>query len=306
MKMVSNINNITIINHNKFQTVTMDDEVLYYKYHEDKPYNLLIMVNYRHSELVVEFTAKILHDNYISLINKNTIKECLLQINRMNICILDVDAILKDSQVVKCDVTKDIPFEDIEGIISCVKQNRSNYTKWIVKPYRKQGICLENIAKTPKHKKRLVIYDKSKELQTSGNNHFLNLLNDKAKLLSHFNGKVRFELNINTMEQIRSLLNIANNSLFSVLNSNANPILTVIDEAIKYVEVREKAKTLRDFERMLLLKECGYDMDKVESIIKEYKSKTTSTTRLMQPYRELCQQHSTLSSSQIDLRELVA
>ncbi len=306
MKITSSINNITDFNTDIFHANIKGGEVLYYKYRQDKPYYLMIMIDYEHGELVIEFTGKILLDQYPSLINKDNIRECFLQINRMAICRLDVEAILRDAQVVKCDVTKDIAHDNIEEIASYIRQNLSNYKRWSTTPYNRQGITLENVAKTPKYKKRMVIYDKEKELRTTKNSHFLSILDDKEKLLSYFRGKVRFELNINTMSMIRNLLNIANNSLHFVLNSTTNPILSVIDEAVRYTEIKHIPQTLREYEHGLLLKECNYDMVEVEAKVRALSSKNTSISRTMQPYKELHQRYAASSSNKINLRELVA
>lgn len=60
-----------------------------------------------------------------------------------------------------------------------------------------------NKAKTPKYKKRLSIYDKTKELDKATNKEFLRMLRDEQGLLDQLKDKTRFELNIVTKEQIR-------------------------------------------------------------------------------------------------------
>ena len=304
MKLITSIDYISDIDSSAFLSVTKFDEVLYYKYQQDKPYSLLIMVDYAHSELVLEFTGKILLDKYSQLINRETIKDSLNNINKLNICRLEVEAILLDSEVVKCDITKDI-VTDINVINSTIRQNLTNYRKWAVKSYN-SGMVLENSVSTPRYKKRLVIYNKGKELEKVNNINFINGLTEKEKLLSYFKNKVRFELNINTKRQIRQLLNIPNNNIQNVLNATANPILTVIDEAIKYEPQQQKAQTLRDYEHELLLKDCDYDMVKVEAKVRALSSKNTSITRMMQPYKELYKRLQDNTASTIDIRALVA
>lgn len=44
---------------------------------------------------------------------------------------------------------------------------------------------------------------------------FLSQLSDKQKLLNHFEGKVRFEMNLNSKEQIRKALHITDLSIMS-------------------------------------------------------------------------------------------
>lgn len=304
MKIVTKIEYIDILNYNLFQSITKFDEVLYYKYQQKTPYTLLIMVNFQHFEVVLEFTAKILKEHYPELINKETIRECLQNINNLGFCSLDIDAILKDSQIVKCDITKDIQ-ADINLIKTTIKQNLSNYTKWVVKNF-KNGIVLENVVSTPKYKKRLTIYNKEKELNKVNNINFINSIEDGNTIIDSYKSKVRFELNINTKQQIRQLLNIPNNDLQAVLESKSNPILSVIDEAIKFQPLQSRTKTLRDYERELLLEKCGFDLVKVEATVRSLINKNTSIKRAMQPYRDLIKLIKTTDVPTFDLRKLVS
>ena len=67
-------------------------------------------------------------------------------------------------------------------------------------------------------------------------------------------------------------MNIPNNSIQNVLNAKANPILAVIDEAVKYEPQQQKQRTLRDYEHELLLRDCDYDMIKVEAKVRALSS----------------------------------
>lgn len=306
MKLVTKINYINDIDYSKFILNSKEDRILYYKYQQERPFYLLVMVNYQHNELIIEFTGKILLDNYTNLINIYTAKDCLTQINRLGICHLNIDSIMNDCNVVKCDVTKDVESNQIQDITNNIRQNLSNYKKWITRSYQKEGITIENVVKTQKYKKRLIIYDKAKELQTTNNQHFLNAISHPDEMLLYFNNKIRFELNINTMDQIRKLLNIPNNSLLEVLASKANPILSVIDEAIKYNDFQQKKLTLREYEHNLLLKECNYDMSAVEAKVRALSARNTSITRAMKVYKDLYSQMQMKTARQIDIRALVA
>ena len=304
MKIVTKIEYINIINYQAFQCNSRNDKVLYYKYRQQKPYFLMIMVNYEHNELVLEFSGKILKEKYVQLINKMTIGECLQNINKLGFCILDTNSILKDSQVVKCDISLDI-VADINLINSTIRQNLSNYSKWITKNYT-NGMSLENVVSTARYKKRLVIYNKEKELNQADNVNLINSLENGEYIKNYFKGKVRFELNINTKEQIRQMLNIPSNDLLAVLNSKANPILSVIDEAVKYDLQPKRTKTLRDYERELLLEKCDFNLVKVEAVIRSLINKNTSITRAMQPYKDLINLINSTDKPILDIRELVS
>lgn len=303
IKIVTSTDYIININTERFITVTKYDEVLYYKYHQETPISLLIIVDFEHNELVIEFTGKILFENYPNLICSETIVQCLQNINRLGICKLEVDAILKDAEVVKCDVTKDIKC-DFKSLISTIRQNITNYSKWNAKSYG-NGIVVENVVATPRYKKRLAIYDKGNELRKATNINFINSLKNSCEVIDYYKNKIRFELNINTKQQIRQFLNIPNNRLINVLSSKANPILTVIDEAIKYESPLIKTLTIRDYERELLLKDCDFDLVRVEAKLRSLSSKNTSIKRLMQPYKDLYKRINSINSPTFDVRSLV-
>lgn len=305
IKIVTSTDYISDIDNKSFVINTKDGEVLYYKYHQENPYYLLIMADYSKNELIIEFTGKILLSDYPQLINKETIMSCFDNINNLNICKLRVDSIIDDSSVLKCDVTKDISEADIKSITSTIRQNLSNYTKWNIKRYN-SGVVIENVVSTPKYKKRLVIYDKGKELNKASNSNFLNSTKNSHEVIDYYKDKVRFELNLNTMYQIRQLLNLPNNKLNSVLKSTANPILTIIDEAVKYEPLQQKSQTLRDYEHELLLRDCNFDLVKVEAKIRALSSKNTSIKRLMKPYKELYKRLQNCKTPSIDIRALVS
>ena len=303
MKLVTSIDYVSEIQYDLFNINMRQDEVLYYKYELKSPFYLLIMINYSKNELVLEFTGKILLEHYPSLINKDTINECIDNINTLGVCKLDRDLIINNANVVKCDVTMDVE-GDISMIIPSLRQNIVNYAKWNTKPYFK-GIVLEKVVSTDRYKKRLSIYDKQKELRQKSPKYFLSSLSNENEVLDYFKDKVRFELNINTKPQVKQLLNIPDNNIQSVLNSTANPILSVIDEAVKYEQPRVVTYTLRDYEHELLLKDCDYDLEKVEAKVRVYSKKTTSITRAMQPYKILYKNLNFNSYTNIDLRKLV-
>ena len=232
MKLICPLDVVENISERDFQTIVRDGLLTSYKYHQDTPFYLLIRKDFIHSECVIEFTGKILLDRYPELINRDNIRYCIEQINRLGICEIDTERLIQTAKVAKCDVTKDVTSIEIKEIISQTKQDLSNYDKWEVEKYP-NGICLRNKVTTDRYKKRVCIYDKGKELKQQTNSSFLLSLQQSERLLDYFQDKVRFELNIGTMVQVKRLLKIDDNSLIEVLNSTANPILSVIDEALK-------------------------------------------------------------------------
>ncbi len=113
------------INMSKFDTIISDDIITAYKYQQTTPYSLYIEKDLMDDELVIEFTGKILGARYSELINQTNIRQCLDNINALGLCSLNTDAILKEGEVVKADVTIDAKYPDLPSLTteiqSCVK-----------------------------------------------------------------------------------------------------------------------------------------------------------------------------------------
>lgn len=304
MKLICPLDVVEIINERVFQTIVRDGLLTSYKYHQDTPFYLLIRKDFIHNESVIEFTGKILSDRYPELINRDNIRYCIEQINRLGICEIDTERLLQTAKVAKCDVTKDVTSTEIKEIITQTKQNLTNYDKWEVEKYP-NGICLRNKVTTDRYKKRVCIYDKGKELKQQTNSSFLLSLHQSQTLLDYFQDKVRFELNIGTMVQVKRLLKIGDNSLIEVLNSTANPLLSVIDEALKKYTDSRQHTDFKDYVNSLILADNHNDLAELEAKIRALTPKGTVIKRKMQPYRDYFNRQ-TATSHQIDIRGLVS
>lgn len=290
MKLVTAADHITNFNPSKFLKIPDRFGGYYYKYVQEHPYMINIIYNEKRCEFVLEFTGKVLKDGYTRLINKETIRQCLQNIQDISLFEFDVDAVIQDAEVCRCDVTKDVECSFPMGTMKRhLKASIKNYDKWLCRNCENNGIEIYNNATTSKRQKRFIIYDKTKELNMSRNKDFLNGLDNKDDLLQFFDNKLRFEFNLRTKEQVRSFLHIPDNSLCSVLNSTANPILEIFDLAIDEVVVPD-AVCYNKSEKLALLQQCNYDLQAVEMRIRENSPKTSSIRRKMEPYRKLLQE----------------
>lgn len=86
LKFTSNLNNITILDESKFDVKTKDGVVKEMSFTMTEPYELYVEADYQSYELVIEFTAKVLRENYPQLINKENIRQCLDNINALGFC----------------------------------------------------------------------------------------------------------------------------------------------------------------------------------------------------------------------------
>ena len=250
------------------------------------PYYLYIEVDYRERELIIEFTGKILKDDYKDLIHINNIHACLSNINDLGLCDLNIDGILADGEVVKADVCLDVDYPDCKALTKSLRANVSNFNKYLARTIGDNFVIEKNV-QTKGYKRRLTIYDKAKEIQKAGNRGFLSTLDNPQLLLDYFDGKIRFELNLNSKEQIRKSLNIYDTSIGAVLNSTSTPIWDLLDNALVEADGEIICTDIGELKNKLLLEFCGGDLAKVEALLRNYYSKGTHISQVMKPYRAL-------------------
>lgn len=299
---VQTLDCINDINTKKFNTITKNGEIAEYKYQQATPYLLFIEKDIADGEFIIEYTGKILGTRYNELINANNIRQCLENVNALGICTLDVDEILKEGRVVKADVTIDAEYSDIASLTRELQASIVNNERYITKNMRGNFIVEKNV-KTANRKLRLTIYDKEHEMSLQENHRWLQSYSDAEvkNLINHFKGKIRFELNLNSIKAIIDGLCIQDNSILSVLNAEANPIMSFLDKILVDSAEAHVVRTLRDEERLALLKANDYNMKAIENIIRLHKAPSTKLSDTIKPYQELYQ--SLHANKQTSLKE---
>lgn len=193
----------------------------------------------------------------------------------------DMDMIM-DSTVVSCDVTKDIQSDDVRKIQAYIKSHISNYDKYVCRALKNGNVVLEKNVTTRRIRKRLTIYDKGKEMNKADNIKFM-----KTNGLSNeYNGKCRFEMNLTTQEQIRNTLHIEDTKLKSVLSSTNNPIVDFLNEAVGQTKETISCSEWKSYQRYLVLKDCDFDLAKVEAKVRSLYKRGTKIADVMKPYRD--------------------
>lgn len=285
LKLVADITAVIEFDDSQFEKTDKNGSCTY-KYYQEVPYLLAIKIDCPEKEVVIEFTGKILGSDYPKLISLSTIRQCFQAINSTGIVTLDVE-VMMDADVVKCDVTKDIHSDDVPKLTNYVRQHISNYQKFICRKLRNNNLVVEKNVVTRKMKKRMTIYDKGKEMQKVENQRFV----EACGLEGAFDGICRFELNLNSKEQIRNALGSSNTKLLSVLSSDANPILNFLDEVIGSTPEPTSMTDKKSYVTMLILKDCDYDLEKVEAKMRQfYTSRGANINTIMQPYRQMMEQ----------------
>ena len=286
IKIVSSIENVKSLNEDVFENKVKDGCIVEQRYTMMSPYYLYIEVDYREQELILEFTGKILKDDYKDLIHINNIQTCLSNINDLGLCNLNIGGILADGEIVKADVCLDVDYPDCKALTKSLRANVSNFNKYLARTIGDNFVIEKNV-QTKGYKRRLTIYDKAKEIQKAGNRGFLSTLDNPQLLLDYFDGKIRFELNLNSKEQIRKSLNIYDTSIGAVLNSTSTSIWDLLDNALEEADGEIICTDIGELKNKLLLDFCGNDLAKVEALLRNYYSKGTHISQVMKPYRAL-------------------
>ncbi len=298
IKIITPIESVTILNQDIFKASIVSDELIELSFTELTPYNLYIELDYREAEAVIEFTGRILLDRYPQLINRDTIKDCLENINRLGFCQIDIDMVLEFGEVCSIDITKDVTYKDCKGLCDYLRNNLCNHKRYLAQAIGDNLVIKKNV-KTRGCQRTLTIYDKHRELLRADNREFIALCGG-SDFIMNFVDKVRFELRLNSKSAIRKDLNITDNSIDSILNSEASPIWEFIDRIIREDSLTDNCLTLNDRRNLALLRECGMDIVKVEAEVKKYISAKTHISQPMAQFRKLLQK---LSAPQGSMKE---
>lgn len=302
---VESADHIDNLDMSKFKTIIKDGTVTAYQYQQTKHHSLYIEKDLADDEVVIEFTGKILGANYPELINKTNIRQCLENINALGICTLDIDDILSHGKVVKADVTIDAEYPDMPSLTtelqSCVKNNKR------YEAYEEDGnFIIRKKVKTKNRKLRLIIYDKGTEMEKADNKRWLSSLGNAAaeRITNYFQGKIRFEMNLTSLKAIKDQLNINDNSISSVINSEYNPIMPFLDMVLIDNNNTRVAQTVRDLERLAFMEKYDYDMKAIEREVRSIIERSKKKTKPSQPMEKYHLLYNALhSDTSISLKE---
>ena len=250
------------------------------------PYNLYISVNFLTQTLTLEFSSKILKEKYPDLISRETIKECLTNINQLNICDIDIDSILSNGAITSADVTYDANLILSDNLLNALNSQVNNYRRFKWAHYENEGITFTKDVKSKDCAETITVYNKEKEIWNSRNQNFLNNLSRPQLVTNYFKGKTRFEIKLNTPQKIMNYLNIADIKIFSVLNSDANPILTQFDKVFGNSSTNISASNTtfdnyEDWSMKILIETYDRDLKRLEQELRtKYPSRSGALKRM--------------------------
>lgn len=288
IRFVTPLSNVSLCDNEKWQTTSQNGEIICQRFKQMHPCLIVVEVHYPSNELTVEFTGKILKDDYPMLISRKTIRKCLDAVNEIGVCVLDIDKVLSDSTLLKCDVTNDIVGVDISDLKNYVTSHITNNKVWKVKSFpQKNNIVIEKEVSTARAKRRMTIYDKHKELERRTNLTFLEWVHDPKKILSYFSERIRFELNLVTCRAIMQELDVDDCSLITVLDSTANP-LSVFFNNVLFEDTQNSIQvdSMRMYDKLNTLIVNNWDLNLVEQKVRQFHPNSFRTT-LMNDYRNL-------------------
>ena len=251
------------------------------------PYNLYIAVSYVKQTLTLEFSSKILKENYPDLISRDTIKKCLTNINQLNICNIDVDSILSNGVVTSVDITYDADLILNDNLLDALNSQVNNYRRFKWTHYNNEGITFTKDVKSKDCTETTTLYNKEKEICTSHNKNFLNSLSQPQQIMDYFKVKTRFEITLDTPKKIMNYLNLTDTKIFSVLNSDTNPILILFDKIFNNSVTNISNATFDNYEEWsmkIILDSYNGDLKRLEQDVRNKFSSRSGATKRMKKF----------------------
>ena len=287
----------------RFNSRSGEKTGIFYSSKEDKnvPYNLYIAISYPKQTLTIEFSSKVLKENYIKLISKETIKECLTNISKLNICDIDIDNILLHGVVTSLDVTYDTDLILNDNILDALNSQVSNYRRFRWTHYENEGITFSKDVKSRNCAETITLYNKEKEICTTHNKDFLNSLSRPQSIIDYFRKKTRFEITLDTPQKIMDYLNVADTKITSVLNSNANPILMQFDKVFSNSTADILNINFDDYENWamkIILERYNGDLKLLEQDVRSKFSSRSGASKRMRKFEDVYHAMTSASTSE--------
>ena len=253
------------------------------KYNKSIPYDVYIATNYIHQTLEIEFSSKILLERYPELISKDTIRQCLENLNRLGICTIDVDGILRNSWVIRADITKDVDLPLSDDVLNALNDNVGNYRRYTWQHYDGKGITFtKNVMRD---KDEITVYNKYTELLQHSRNFMDSLPQEvRNKIMEYFYGKTRFEVRLKSSKQIEERLGV--NRLMDFFNSVDNVVREqfnrVFDVSAKVLDM-SKFRDYDEWAMAQILNAFNGDLRQIEQMLRSgsiYNSRNGLTERM--------------------------
>lgn len=238
------------------------------KHYSEMPYNLYIATNNYHQSLEIEFSSKILKERYAELINRDTIRQCLLNINSLGICTLDIDGILHHGWVIRADITKDVDLKLTDEVLNVLNQNVGNYRRFKWAHYEGKGITFTK--DVIYGKEEIKVYNKYQEL-LSHSRKFVDSLENRNEIMDYFYGKTRFEITLKGEKQIIERLGVGTGikDFFNAIDSAVREQFDRVFNISALVLDTTKCNGYEEWAMAHLLDACKGDLKQIEQSLRQ-------------------------------------
>ncbi|EXY77099.1 hypothetical protein M124_4002, partial [Bacteroides fragilis str. 3988T(B)14] len=186
---------------------------------------------------------KILFKDYPLLISAQTFRQCLLNIENLNICKLDIDKIIENCYFNKLHITKDVDLKLTSEILDRLNQYNGEYRRYKWHRYT-DGILFTKDVKAVDCRESITIYNKEAEISLYRNKTFLKQTGAEQSILNYFQGKTRFEIKLDNKRKIMKELEISNTDFHSVMNTNKNILLSLFNKIFD-ADTSHKSNTIQ-------------------------------------------------------------
>lgn len=235
-------------------------------------------INYDDENVIIEFSAKILKQDYFDLITFDNfvILEDVLEDNQImrfkNIdAYVDAVALRTDNtHNYKMNQSRDIKTtSELTHLLTMVKPPKNKYQALPYDQKNNTGIDIRNVLKTGT--RRLICYDKEKDL-IHGNGRDIRPYVD----IQEFKNTARFEANITSFKNMRRYFDIKNNTLGNILQAKQTPVKLLFDEytgnfmSSNKIDIRTNLSLSQTQKRLGMkqqLEAFNYDIDAIKSYL---------------------------------------
>lgn len=262
-------------------------------------------VNEGRNEFTIDFSAKILLDDYNKLVSINNIEQCLDRYNEVTPLQIDVQKFIEQSKVINCDTTQMIyPDYDInlctDSLLMYDTKDRCQVTRY----FKKQNSGLVFNASILKEKRRLILYDKYSAIMKGlkSTNIFLSKCSNPQTVIEGCKGALRVEQNHCTLKSIRNRFKVTENNLLNVLSSTETVNYNFFEsverqkkvkqnlgyqfDLFEHVETKSLLEVVKEVGYRGIVAMCDYDIEKVKAVLRSYPDKRSNYYKYLSECRK--------------------
>jgi hypothetical protein len=245
-----------------------------------------------HESLKLQFSAKVLNDDYFKGININTIENAINNINQLGVIDIDSNTLIdkgifhnidNTNNVDMCNYDMQTQWKDICSSLAIAKNN----SLFDVHTYNKsnnKGIVYKGNQTSQKN--RMILYGKFIELTTNKNIDFLKSCKNPLALLNYSKNILRVESNTTSHKAIKDRLKTNTTNVKEVLNSLAMPNIYMLDKITqpnttnqiqlifdRYEPGKHKFSDIAYNEGIQnIIRMCNYDKNQLKQFVLSYES----------------------------------